>query len=174
MKKILIGIGGGLLLVVLIVGWVTVKENQIRQKENRIRQLEDDLAVAESQVLIDTLIIEAIKVVETVDTVYFTHDRVIDRIDTLIQVRNDTIYAEIIRSGTAYFDTLLTPGRNRINLNMEFDYPEPQLRLMAGYSFYQKPQKRFGFGILIAPGITADGKFNFMLGAGLTYRIKSF
>lgn len=158
----------------LIVGWVVARENLIRQKEKRIRQLEDELAVAESQVLIDTLTIEAIKVVERVDTVYFTHDRVIDRTDTLIQVRNDTVYAEIIRSGTAYFDTTLTPGRNRIKLNMEFDYPEPQLRLMAGYSFYQKPPKRFGFGLFMGSGITADRKFNFMLGAGLTYRIKSF
>lgn len=167
MNKNLIGIGFIVLVIAAAITYVIMKER-------KIRQLEDELSIAESQVLTDTLTIEAVKVVERVDTVYFTNDRIIDKTDTLIQVRNDTVYAEIIRSGTAFFDTTLTPGRNRIKLNMEFDYPEPQLRLMAGYSFYQKPQKRFGIGIIMAPGITADRKFNFMLGVGLTYRIKSF
>jgi len=167
MKPLFIGIGVGVLAIALIIGYVVLKERQVRQ-------LEDELAIAEAQVLTDTLTVEVTKVVETIDTVYVTHDKVIDKTDTLIEVRNDTVYAYIEKSGTAYFDTVLTPGGNRIKLNMEFDYPKPQLRLMAGYSFYQKPPKRFGVGLFIGSGITADRKFNFMIGVGLTFRIKRF
>lgn len=167
MKSLFIGIGVGILAIALIIGYVVLKERQVRQ-------LEDELAIAESKILVDTLIVESTKVIEKVDTAYVARDRVIDKIDTLIEIQNDTVYAHITKSGTAYFDTVLTPGRNRIKLNMEFDYPEPQLRLMAGYSFYQKPPKRFGVGLFIGSGITGQRKFDFILGVGLTFRIRSF
>lgn len=166
MSKNLVGIGFIVLVIIAAVTYAITKERQIRK-------LEDELAIVESQVLTDTLTIEAIKVVETVDTAYVIRDKVIDRTDTLVMVRNDTVYAEILRSGTAFFDTTLTPGRNRIKLNMEFDYPDPQLRLMAGYSFYQKPQKRFGVGLFAGAGIGYNRKPDILVGIGLTYQVKS-
>jgi len=167
MKPLFIGIIVSVLAIAFIIGYVVMKEKQIRQ-------LEDELVIAESQILVDTLIVEATKVIEKVDTIFISYSDVITDIDTLIEVRNDTVYAYIEKSGTAYFDTTLTPGRNRIKLNMEFDYPEPKLRLMAGYSFYQPQPKRFGIGLFIGSGIGYNRKPDLLIGVGLTYRIRSF
>jgi len=75
------------------------------------------------------------KIVERVDTVYVRRGRGTERRDTIYEIGHDTVYSWITGCGTTYFDTTLTPGRNRINMHMEFDYSDPRLRLMAGYYF---------------------------------------
>lgn len=171
------------IIVSVVVGYVTTKENQIRE-------LKDELGVAESRILTDTLIFESKSVVVVIDSTKVRQQtRRIKRLrDMLLKCSElssdiniteaDSILDDVVAdpyNKIIEFDSTKAWGPYRITFHAKVDCGKEVAVITFGKYFPQlKPQKRFGFGIFIGSGVTGGGKFDFMLGVGLTYRIKSF
>lgn len=81
-------------------------------------------------------------------------------IDSLIASVIDSLEAlPLPKAGTAYFDTVLTPGPHRIDLAMEFDYPDPKLRLTAGYHFQAPRQRLNNISLFVGAGMSPERGF---------------
>ena len=171
------------IIVSVVVGYVRVKENQIRT-------LEDKLGIAEAQVLTDTLIFDSTDVVVVVDSAKVKQQaRRIKRLRDMLEkcadisadidiTEADSILDNVINepcNKVVTFDSTKAWGPYRISFNVKVDCSDNTGQITFGKYFpRQKPLKRLGFGIFIGSGVTGGGKFDFMLGVGLNYRIRDF
>ena len=171
------------IIVSVVVGYVTTTQNQIRG-------LKDELGIANSRVLTDTLIFDSTSVVVILDSTKVKQQaRRIKRLrDMLINCAElssnidmaevDSILDEVIIdpcNKTIEFDSTKAWGPYRITFHAKVDCAKEVAMIKFGKYFPQlKPQKRFGFGIFMGSGVTGGGKFDFILGVGLTYRIRGF